>query len=87
MKGKRIDFFLPLQFQRGERYDLIFETDLKMPLGLVIGSEGTGMRDLIRKNCDLLLRIPMAGKLDSLNASVSAGVFLYEIFRQKNTTV
>ncbi|MCB0723263.1 MAG: 23S rRNA (guanosine(2251)-2'-O)-methyltransferase RlmB [Ignavibacteriae bacterium] len=62
----------------------IFETDLKMPLGLVIGSEGTGMRDLIRKNCDLLLRIPMAGKLDSLNASVSAGVFLYEIFRQKN---
>lgn len=62
----------------------IFETDLKIPLGLVIGSEGQGMREMIRKNCDMLLRIPMAGKLDSLNASVSAGVFLYEIFRQKN---
>ncbi|HLT24228.1 MAG TPA: 23S rRNA (guanosine(2251)-2'-O)-methyltransferase RlmB [Ignavibacteria bacterium] len=63
----------------------IFNTDLKMPLGLVIGNEGTGMRDIIRKNCDILIRIPMAGKLDSLNASVSAAVVLYEIFRQKNS--
>ena len=63
----------------------IFETDLKIPLGLVIGSEGAGMRDIIRKNCDILIRIPMTAKLDSLNASVSAGIVLYEIFRQKNS--
>src|SRR5690606_3362889 len=63
----------------------VFNTDLKMPVGLVIGNEGTGMRDIIRKNCDILIRIPMAGKLDSLNASVSAAVVLYEIFRQKNS--
>lgn len=62
----------------------VFNTDLKMPIGLVIGNEGSGMRDIIRKNCDILIRIPMAGKLDSLNASVSAAIFLYEIFRQKN---
>lgn len=62
----------------------IFETDLKMPLALVIGSEGAGMRNNIKQQCDILVRIPMAGKLGSLNASVSAGIFLYEIFRQKN---
>jgi 23S rRNA (guanosine2251-2'-O)-methyltransferase len=63
----------------------VFNTDLKMPIGLVIGNEGAGMRDIIRKNCDILIRIPMAGKLDSLNASVSAAIVLYEIFRQKNS--
>lgn len=62
----------------------IFEADLKLPLALIIGSEGSGMRNNLKQQCDLLLRIPMAGKLGSLNASVSAGVFLYEIFRQKN---
>jgi 23S rRNA (guanosine2251-2'-O)-methyltransferase len=62
----------------------LFESDLKMPLGLVIGSEGTGLRKKTIENCDFLLRIPMAGKMNSLNASVSAGIFLYEIFRQKN---
>lgn len=62
----------------------IFETDLKMPIALVIGSEGSGMRSNLKQQCDILMRIPMAGKLGSLNASVSAGIFLYEIFRQKN---
>lgn len=62
----------------------LFEMDLKMPTGLVIGSEGTGIRNNIKNACDFLIRIPMTGKLDSLNASVSAGVLLYEIFRQKN---
>ncbi|HEY5533489.1 MAG TPA: TrmH family RNA methyltransferase, partial [Ignavibacteria bacterium] len=62
----------------------IFETDLKMPLGLVIGSEGEGLRNKTKDNCDFLVRIPMAGKMNSLNASVSAAIFLYEIFRQKN---
>ncbi|HMS33944.1 MAG TPA: 23S rRNA (guanosine(2251)-2'-O)-methyltransferase RlmB [Ignavibacteria bacterium] len=62
----------------------IFEADFKLPLALIIGSEGSGMRNNLKQQCDLLVRIPMAGKLGSLNASVSAGVFLYEIFRQKN---
>jgi 23S rRNA (guanosine2251-2'-O)-methyltransferase len=62
-----------------------FETDFKKPIGLVIGSEGKGMRRNIMEQCDILVRIPMAGKLNSLNASVSAGVILYEIFRQKNS--
>ena len=62
----------------------IFETDLKLPLALIIGSEGSGMRNNLKQQCDILVRIPMAGKIGSLNVSVSAGVFLYEIFRQKN---
>jgi len=62
-----------------------FETDFKKPIGLVIGSEGKGMRKNIMGQCDIFVRIPMAGKLNSLNASVSAGVILYEIFRQKNS--
>jgi 23S rRNA (guanosine2251-2'-O)-methyltransferase len=62
----------------------LFEMDMKMPTGLVIGSEGSGIRNNIKSACDFLVRIPMTGKLDSLNASVSAGVLLYEIFRQKN---
>ncbi|HQY22080.1 MAG TPA: 23S rRNA (guanosine(2251)-2'-O)-methyltransferase RlmB [Ignavibacteria bacterium] len=63
----------------------IFETDLKLPLALVIGSEGSGIRKNLLDKCDLKIRIPMAGKIDSLNASVSAGVFLYVIFRHKNS--
>jgi 23S rRNA (guanosine2251-2'-O)-methyltransferase len=62
----------------------LFEADLKMPIGLVIGNEGVGLRKRTLENCDFLVRIPMAGKMNSLNASVSAGIFLYEIFRQKN---
>ncbi len=62
----------------------IFETDFRIPVALVVGSEGTGMRNNLKKQCDLLVRIPMAGKIGSLNVSVSAGVFMYEIFRQKN---
>lgn len=62
----------------------LFEIDLKMPTGLIIGSEGYGIRNNLKDACDFLIRIPMTGKIDSLNASVSAGVILYEIFRQKN---
>ncbi len=63
---------------------IIYDSDFKIPLALIIGSEGTGMRISLKNQCDILVRIPMAGKIGSLNASVSAGVFLYEIFRQKN---
>jgi len=62
----------------------IFEVDFKMPVGLVVGSEGKGIRKKILDNCDIKVRIPMAGKLNSLNASVTAAIFVYEIFRQKN---
>lgn len=62
----------------------IFETDFKIPLALVIGNEGEGIRNNLKNHCDFLVRIPMTGKLDSLNVSVSAAILLYEIFRQKN---
>lgn len=57
--------------------------DLKGPIGLVVGSEGFGMGRLMKEKCDFLLRLPMAGKITSLNASVAAGIFMYEIVRQR----
>ena len=59
--------------------DFIYEA----PVAIVIGSEGKGMRPSLRKNCDELIKIPLAGKIGSLNASVSAGVIMFEIFRQQ----
>ncbi|MEN1762170.1 23S rRNA (guanosine(2251)-2'-O)-methyltransferase RlmB [Anoxynatronum sibiricum] len=59
------------------------DQDLTGPLGLVIGSEGKGISRLVREHCDYLVRIPMAGSTGSLNASVAAGVLLYEISRQR----
>ncbi len=61
-----------------------YEADLKGPLGIVIGSEGNGMGRLVREKCDMVLTIPMAGSVSSLNASVAAGVVLYEAFKQRN---
>ena len=60
-----------------------FDADLKGPVALVIGSEGFGMGRLVKENCDFILNIPMQGKVSSLNASVAAGVVMYEIFRQR----
>ncbi|HEY9754402.1 MAG TPA: 23S rRNA (guanosine(2251)-2'-O)-methyltransferase RlmB [Oculatellaceae cyanobacterium] len=60
-----------------------FQADLKRPMALVIGSEGEGMGRLVEKNCDMLLRIPMLGKTQSLNASVASGIVFYEFVRQK----
>ena len=62
----------------------IFEMDFKMPIGLLIGNEGKGVRKSLIDKCDFIVRIPMSAKLDSLNVSVSTGVFLYEILMQKN---
>ena len=56
---------------------------LKEPLGIVIGSEGFGMSRLTKDNCDVLVKIPMKGKITSLNASVSAGIVMYEIVKQR----
>jgi 23S rRNA (guanosine2251-2'-O)-methyltransferase len=60
-----------------------FEADLKGPLALVVGSEGEGLHRLVRENCDLLVRIPMFGKVASLNVSVAASVIIYEALRQR----
>ncbi|MBQ9441505.1 MAG: 23S rRNA (guanosine(2251)-2'-O)-methyltransferase RlmB [Selenomonadaceae bacterium] len=59
------------------------EVDLSGGIVLIIGSEGKGMRRLTRENCDLLVKIPMVGKINSLNASVAGAVLMYEIFRQR----
>ncbi len=60
-----------------------YDCDLKGPLAIVIGSEGEGMSRLVREHCDFLVKIPMLGKAESLNASVAAGVLLYEAVRQR----
>ncbi len=60
-----------------------YNTDLKGPLALVIGSEGEGISRLIKEKCDFLVRLPMVGKISSLNASVAAAVLMYEVFRQR----
>lgn len=60
-----------------------YECDLTGPLGVVVGSEGEGMSRLVRESCDFLVRIPMLGEIESLNASVAAGVLLYEAVRQR----
>ena len=60
-----------------------FQADLKRPMALVIGSEGGGMGRLVERNCDMLLRIPMLGKTQSLNASVASGIVFYEFVRQQ----
>ncbi|MDF1577163.1 MAG: 23S rRNA (guanosine(2251)-2'-O)-methyltransferase RlmB [Desulfobulbales bacterium] len=70
----------------GESDKTIYEADFSGPICLVIGSEGKGIRPLIRKQCDFLVKIPMQKKINSLNASVAAGIILFEIVRQKETT-
>ncbi len=62
---------------------VMYDCDLKGPIGLVIGSEGSGPGELVKKNCDYTVSIPMRGDIDSLNASVAAGVLCYEIVRQR----
>ncbi len=62
---------------------LMYDLDLKGPIGLVIGSEGEGVSRLVKESCDMHATIPMKGKLDSLNASVAAGILAYEVVRQR----
>lgn len=66
-----------------EADQVAYQADLTGPLALVLGSEGKGIGRLIREHCDFLVRLPMAGQVGSLNVSVSAGVMLYEIIRQR----
>lgn len=62
---------------------MMYDLDLKEPIGLVIGNEGEGVGKLVREKCDMVASIPMKGQIDSLNASVAAGVLAYEILRQR----
>ena len=63
--------------------ELMYNVNLTGPIGLVIGNEGSGVSSLVREKCDLTASIPMRGDIDSLNASVAAGVLSYEIVRQR----
>ena len=63
--------------------DLMYNLDLKGPIGVVIGSEGEGVSRLVKEKCDFVASIPMKGQIDSLNASVAAGILCYEIVRQR----
>ena len=62
---------------------MYYDEDMKGNIAIVIGSEGFGMSRLVKENCDFLIKIPMKGKITSLNASVSAGIVMYEVVKQR----
>jgi 23S rRNA (guanosine2251-2'-O)-methyltransferase len=59
------------------------QADLRGAIGLVVGNEGEGMRRLVRESCDFLVKLPMRGQVDSLNAAVAGSIVMYEILRQR----
>ena len=65
----------------------MYDQNLTGPIALVIGNEGDGVSRLVREKCDYVCSIPMKGDIDSLNASVAAGVLMYEILRQRQMGV
>lgn len=67
----------------GEAQNTLYQTDFTVPMALVIGAEEKGMRRLTREQCDLLVKLPMVGTVESLNLSVATGVLLYETLRQR----
>ena len=67
--------------------DYYFNQVLKGPLGIVIGNEGKGMSELVKRNCDFLVKIPVMGRVQSLNASVSTGIIVYAAVEQRNFTL
>src|SRR5205085_7693031 len=67
-----------------EATQTLYQADLKAPTALVMGTEGTGLRQLTRKTCDALVSIPMLGAVESLNVSVASGICLYEAVRQRS---
>jgi len=60
-----------------------YNTNLTGPIGVVIGSEGSGMSRLVKEKCDVLVKIPMKGKVSSLNASVAGSIIMYDVLRQR----
>ncbi len=79
-KLKKLGIWIYAADMNGERW---CDQDLTGPVALVIGSEGKGISPLVRKNCDFVLSLPMSGKINSLNASVAAGILMYEVRRQR----
>jgi len=69
----------------GEADQTLYEQDLKGPIVIVMGAEGSGMRRLTKEHCDFLVKLPMAGSVSSLNVSVATGVCLFEAVRQRNS--
>ncbi|MDH5445237.1 MAG: 23S rRNA (guanosine(2251)-2'-O)-methyltransferase RlmB [Gammaproteobacteria bacterium] len=70
----------------GNASQSLYETDLKGPLGIVMGAEGQGMRRLTTEACDFLVKLPMLGQVESLNVSVTTGICLYEAVRQRQNS-
>jgi len=68
----------------GEAHEAIYDLDLNIDLAIVLGAEGTGIRPLVKKKCDRLFSIPMKGPVSSFNVSVSGGMILYEVMRQRH---
>ena len=85
--GKLKDAGIWLVGTTGNADQNLYETDLTGPLGIVMGAEGQGMRRLTSEACDYLVSLPMQGKVDSLNVSVTTGICLYEALRQRQTLV
>jgi 23S rRNA (guanosine2251-2'-O)-methyltransferase len=79
LKSKNL-WIVGLDERASQNYDSL---DYKMDCAIVLGAEGKGVHELVRKKCDFLISIPMLGKVPSLNVSVAAGVMLYEIVRQR----
>jgi len=67
----------------GEAKQTAYQTDFTVPLALVVGAEGKGLRRLTKEQCDVLVKLPMLGRVESLNLSVATGVLLYETMRQR----
>ncbi|WP_198244710.1 23S rRNA (guanosine(2251)-2'-O)-methyltransferase RlmB [methane-oxidizing endosymbiont of Gigantopelta aegis] len=67
----------------GDSEQSVFAADLTLPLALIMGTEGTGMRQLTARQCDFRVKIPMQGTVESLNVSVAAGIMMYEVRRQR----
>ena len=68
----------------GDAEQTVYQVDLKGPIVMVMGSEGDGMRKLVRNQCDFLVKLPMAGEVSSLNVSVATGICLFEAVRQRS---
>lgn len=68
----------------GDADQTLYQADLSLPLAVVLGAEGKGLRRLTRERCDLLVKIPMYGQVESLNLSVAAGILLFEVARQRH---
>ena len=75
--------YVRLRFDNGKAEKYYYNQDLTGPLGIVIGNEGKGISEKVKKNCDFNVKIPMKGKVTSLNAAVSTGIIVYEAVKQR----